>query len=137
MSVGIKCIVFKLYPTAFLKIVEACVLRLLVVANGSDEINISSVIQFRNAVRVGPQESEAESSQTRYHVDEAATVFLDDLSLTGYDPDRSNDEDRFVTFGISNSGRLLTVAHTDSKESIRIISARPATRAERNLYEEG
>ena len=31
--------------------------------------------------------------------DEAATVFLDDLSLTGYDPDRSNDEDRFVTFG--------------------------------------
>ena len=69
--------------------------------------------------------------------DEAATVFLDDLSLTGYDPDHSNDEDRFVTFGISNSGRLLTVAHTDSKESIRIISARPATRAERNLYEEG
>ncbi len=69
--------------------------------------------------------------------DEAATVFLDDLSLTGYDPDHSNDEDRFVTFGISNSGRLLTVAHTDGKESIRIISARPATRAERNLYEEG
>jgi uncharacterized DUF497 family protein len=69
--------------------------------------------------------------------DKAATVFLDDLSLTGHDPDHSADEDRFVTFGISNSGRLLTVAHTDRGESIRIINARPATRSERMLYEEG
>ncbi len=69
--------------------------------------------------------------------DEAATVFLDVLSLTGDDPDHSLGEERFITFGISSSGRLLVVAHTERGEKIRIISARPATRLERRLYEEG
>ncbi|MBW7959494.1 MAG: BrnT family toxin [Anaerolineae bacterium] len=69
--------------------------------------------------------------------DEAATVFLDKFSLTGYDPDHSVNEDRFVTFGVSNLGRLLVVAHTDRDDSIRIISARLTTRSERTLYEEG
>lgn len=69
--------------------------------------------------------------------DEAATVFLDDLSLTGHDPDHSVDEDRFVTFGVSTSGRVLAVMHTERGERIRIISARVATRMERMLYEEG
>lgn len=69
--------------------------------------------------------------------DEAATVFQDDLSLTGEDPDHSLHEDRYVTFGVSSSGRLLVVFHTERNDHIRIISARPATRAERRLYEEG
>ena len=69
--------------------------------------------------------------------DEAATVFLDDFSLTGNDPDHSEDEERFVMFGISNAGRLLVIAHTARGERIRIISARPATRPERKIYEEG
>ena len=68
---------------------------------------------------------------------EAATVFIDDYSLTGYDPDHSLDEDRYITFGISSAGRLLVVSHTDRAERVRIISARLATRAERKLYEEG
>ena len=68
--------------------------------------------------------------------DEAASVFFDPLSATGDDPDHSLDERRFVTFGISSSGRLLAVAHGQTEDSIRIISARPATRAERTLYEE-
>ena len=69
--------------------------------------------------------------------DEAASVFLDSLSATGDDPDHSLDERRFVTFGISSSGRLLVVAHTDHEDVIRIISARLATRTEKRLYEEG
>jgi hypothetical protein len=69
--------------------------------------------------------------------DEAASVFFDPLSATGDDPDHSLDERRFVTFGVSSSRRLLVVAHGQTEESIRIISARPATRAERILYEEG
>jgi uncharacterized protein len=44
--------------------------------------------------------------------DEAATVFFDPLSATGEDPDHSLEERRFVTFGMSSSGRLLVVAHT-------------------------
>jgi uncharacterized DUF497 family protein len=68
---------------------------------------------------------------------EAASVFLDPLSATGDDPDHSLDETRFVTFGISSSGRLLVVAHVHHDDVIRIITARLAERAERKLYEEG
>lgn len=69
--------------------------------------------------------------------DEAATVFLDDLSLTGDDPDHSVSEERYVTFGVSSAGRLLVVAHTERGNRTRIITARPATPSERKLYEEG
>ena len=69
--------------------------------------------------------------------EEAATVFRDVLSATGRDPDHSVDEERFVTFGISTAGRLLVIAHTDRGDTIRIISARPATSTERKVYEEG
>lgn len=68
---------------------------------------------------------------------EASTVFFDDFSLTGADPDHSWEEDRFVVFGLSSIGQLLVVAYTERGERIRIISARPATRTERKLYEEG
>lgn len=68
---------------------------------------------------------------------EAATVFRDGLSVTGPDPDHSIGEERFVTFGVSTSGRLLVVAHTEVGDIIRIISARPATSGERKIYEEG
>lgn len=66
---------------------------------------------------------------------EAATVFGDPLAITFYDPDHSEDEDRFLTFGRSNQGQLLVVSHTDRGEVTRIISARRATRKERKLYE--
>lgn len=69
--------------------------------------------------------------------EEATTVLEDDLSLTGEDPDHSEDEERMVTFGLSSRGRLLAVSHTDRQGTIRIISARPATRSERILYEQG
>ena len=69
--------------------------------------------------------------------DEAATVFQDDLSLSGDDPDHSLEEERNITFGVSSSGRLLVVSHTEREGRIRIISARPATRSERKLYEDG
>ncbi|MGH8703967.1 MAG: BrnT family toxin [Burkholderiales bacterium] len=69
--------------------------------------------------------------------EDAATVFRETLSATGQDPDHSVDEERFVIFGVSTSGRLLVVAHTEHGDTIRIISARPATPGERKIYEEG
>lgn len=69
--------------------------------------------------------------------EEASTVFLDSLSITGADPDHSADEERWLTFGVSTHGNLLVVSHTDEGEAVRIISARPASRPERRLYEEG
>ena len=69
--------------------------------------------------------------------EEAATVFRDPLSATGPDPDHSLHEERFVTFGASTRNRLLAIAHTERGDTIRIISARPATPRERKIYEEG
>ena len=68
---------------------------------------------------------------------DAMTVFADPLALTGYDPDHSDDEDRYLTMGQSADGRLLIVSHADRGENIRIISAREASRAERRDYEDG
>jgi uncharacterized DUF497 family protein len=68
--------------------------------------------------------------------EEAATAFADPLSSTIFDPDHSDDEDRFVLVGEAASGRLLVVVHTDRDGSIRLISARLATRRERQDYEQ-
>ncbi len=69
--------------------------------------------------------------------EEAATVFNDPLSVTFPDPDHSIGENRYIIIGVSRSGQLLVVAHTDRGEKIRVISARKATRHERRFYEEG
>ena len=66
----------------------------------------------------------------------ATTVFRDTLSITIADPDHSNSEDRFIDIGMSHRGQLLVVSYTEHKDRIRIISARPPTRAERKSYEE-
>jgi uncharacterized DUF497 family protein len=66
---------------------------------------------------------------------EAATVFDDPLAITYPDPDHSRDESRHLTFGTSTNGHLLVVAHTEVRNTIRIISSRLATRKERKIYE--
>ena len=68
---------------------------------------------------------------------EAASVLEDPLSTTYPDPAHSRGEQRYVTIGRSKLGRTLVVAHADRGDTIRIISARPATRRERRFYEEG
>jgi uncharacterized DUF497 family protein len=67
---------------------------------------------------------------------EAATIFADPLGLTYDDPDHSAWEQRFITVGMSDAGRILIVAHADRNETIRIISARKTTTSERRHYEE-
>ena len=68
---------------------------------------------------------------------EAATVFGDPMALTFADPDHSDVEDRFLTFGHSAEGSFLIVSHTDREGRTRIISARRATRMERSVHEQG
>ena len=68
---------------------------------------------------------------------EASTVFADTLSITISDPDHSEDEERWVTMGLSNRQRLLVVVHTEEGETSRLISARLADHHERRKYEEG
>ena len=83
--------------------------------------------------------------------DEAATVFLDEIAVSGADPDHSVGEARYITFGTSRLahhvwhitfgtsrlGKLLAVSHTRRATAIRITSARRLTRTERKIYEEG
>lgn len=69
--------------------------------------------------------------------EQASTVFGDPLATTIPDPDHSVGESRLLTMATLVSGKLIVVSHTDRGDTIRIISARPATRAERRRYEEG
>lgn len=84
-------------------------------------------------------EVKAEATLLKHGVtfSEAMTVFADPLSLTGYDPGHSDDEDRFITMGLSVDGRLLIVSHTDREDRVRLISARVASKLERKDYEDG
>jgi hypothetical protein len=65
---------------------------------------------------------------------EATTVFADPAAV--YLDDGSN-TDRTVVIGTSLRDRVLYVVHIERGQRDRIISARPATRAERDVYETG
>ena len=67
--------------------------------------------------------------------EDAATAFGDPLSVTIHDPKHSDDEDRFLLLGETQDKKLVVVAHTDRKDTIRLINARPATRQERKDHE--
>ena len=71
--------------------------------------------------------------------EEAITVFGDTQGLDGPDVEHSSSEQRFLRLGKSALGRILMVAYTvrrqeDEKETIRIISARRASKKERRQY---
>jgi hypothetical protein len=68
---------------------------------------------------------------------DAATAFADPLSVTIPDPDHSADEERFLLVGLTANRRLVVIAHSEHGNDIRLISAREATRRERETYEEG
>lgn len=67
--------------------------------------------------------------------EEAATIFDNPLTEALPDLTHSIEEDRFFAFGESERERLLAVIFIESGETIRIISAREATRKERRSYE--
>lgn len=73
----------------------------------------------------------------RVSFEEAATALKDPMAATGPDPDHSIGEPRYITFAVSDAGRLLIISHTDIGDTIRIISARVASKGERKIYEEG
>ena len=68
---------------------------------------------------------------------DTSTVFDDPLAITYPDSEHSTGESRYVTFGLSSSGRILVVSHSEINSGIRIISARKTDRAERKIYEQG
>jgi uncharacterized DUF497 family protein len=83
-----------------------------------------------------PNKAAGNLERHRVSFEEAATVFDDPMFITLVDEDHSIDEERYITIGLSNRGRVLLLAHTDRKGQIRIISAREATRKEKQYYAE-
>ncbi len=84
-----------------------------------------------------PNKARSNLRKHKVSFEEASTALFDAMSATGADPDHSTGEFRYITFGVSARGRLLVIAHADSAETIRIISARVASKGERKIYEEG
>lgn len=68
----------------------------------------------------------------RIYFEDAARVFLDENALFYYDELHSDDEDRVKAIGMVEN--VLTVIYTERGEVNRIISARNATKKERNDY---
>jgi len=66
---------------------------------------------------------------------EGMMVFNDIFAITFDDDAHSRHERRFLTLGISDLERVLVVSHTLVGEKVRLISARKATKRERELYE--
>ena len=68
--------------------------------------------------------------------EEAKTVFYDENAVEFYDPDHSEGEERFLMLGLSAKMRILLVCHCfrENTSTVRIISARRATKRERQAY---
>jgi len=66
---------------------------------------------------------------------EAIYVFSDPFALSGHDSEHSEEEDRWVLLGKNLNESILLVVHTfRTGETIRLISARKATKNERSSY---
>ena len=85
-----------------------------------------------------PRKAEANAKKHGVSFDDAVTVFLDTRALDGPDLQHSGAEARFLRLGQAADGRVLTVAYTFRRsgdaETIRLISARRASRPERSAY---
>ena len=91
-----------------------------------------------NEVRFEWDEAKNRENRRKHGVsfEEAQTVFLDENAVRFFDPDHSEDEDRFLMLGISFRLRVPVVCHCFrvSDSVIRIISARKADGREEADY---
>jgi hypothetical protein len=87
-----------------------------------------------------PEKAQLNHNKHKVSFEVATTIFLDPNALTIYDDEHSDFEDRWITMGISRNGNILIVVHTfkeetDERASVRIISARKATKNEIKQYQ--
>ena len=86
-------------------------------------------------------EAKAASNLKKHQVsfEEAKSIFFDEFGIQFYDEENSHKEERFLMLGMSSEAKLLIVCHCerDHGETIRIISARKATKREGTFYRSG
>jgi uncharacterized DUF497 family protein len=82
-------------------------------------------------------EAKARENFRKHGIDfeEAREVFRDPLATSIPDPGHSFEESRYLILGLTRQGRALVVVYTERGGTIRIITCRRATSAERNRYE--
>jgi len=82
--------------------------------------------------------TKAASNKKKHGVsfEEAKSVFYDEFAIQFYDEEHSTEDFRFLMLGFSCASRLLLVCHCEreSDNTIRIISARKATKRECSHY---
>ncbi len=78
------------------------------------------------------------SNQKKHGVsfEEASSVFYDEYAIQFFDPDHSEEEDRFIMLGMSIKLRVLVICHCfrEGDTIVRLISARKVDRQEENDY---
>ena len=89
-----------------------------------------------------PNKAKSNIEKHKISFEDAASVFKDENAISIYDEEHSSEEDRWVTVGMDLKTRTLVVVHTfitmnKQNCNIRIISARKATKNERNFYTKG
>ncbi len=108
--------------------------------------DLTNKLQYMYIVVMGGLRFEWEAQKDRDNrrkhgvsFDEAKTVFFDENAVEFYDDEHSQWENRFLMLGLSVRLRVLLVCHClrESGTVIRIISARKATKKEREFYPRG
>ena len=83
-------------------------------------------------------EAKAAANLRKHQVsfEEAQSIFFDEFGVQFFDDDHSSGEDRFLMLGMSSGAKLLIVCHCERDEvaTVRIISARKATKRESAFY---
>ena len=83
-------------------------------------------------------EAKAAANLKKHQVsfEEAQSIFFDEFGVQFFDDDHSSGEDRFLMLGMSSRAKLLIVCHCERNHgaTVRIISARKATRRESAFY---
>ena len=85
-----------------------------------------------------PNKNEVNKKKHGLSFETAKEVFYDEFGILFDDPDHSIDEDRFLIIGSIKTEQICIVSHCyRDDDRIRIISARKATKAEKQVYQEG
>ena len=93
-------------------------------------------LQFHGLVATSLPQASRSPVEHQVSFEEAQTVFYDEFAVQFFDEDHSVDEERFLMLGMSVHSKLLIVCHCEREggETIRIISARKATKRESAFY---
>ena len=87
-----------------------------------------------------PTKARQNARKHRITFERGATVFLDPNALSLFDDQHSEEEERWITLGLDETGVLLVLSHTYHEETensarVRLISARKATKNEKKQYQ--